>query len=101
MDEHLLTQVSMDDIRLRFKRVSKRHGEIKQAVMLSGEVFLGDFRGPYADTLLKARKVSFQFDMIRLLNKDYDLKKIQISDGFLNILFDQKGHHNLNIWNKA
>jgi hypothetical protein len=100
MDEHLLTQISMDDIRFSvLKGFPSATVEINRVVMLSGDQFSArDFRGSYADTLLKARKVSFRFDLIKLFHKDYVLKKIQISDGFVNILFDKKGRHNLNIW---
>jgi hypothetical protein len=100
MDEHLLTQISMDDIRFSvLKGFPGATVDINQVVMLSGDQFSArDFRGSYADTLLKARKVSFRFDLIKLFHKDYVLKKIQISDGFVNILFDKKGRHNLNIW---
>ncbi len=100
MDEHLLTQISMDDIRFSvLKGFPGATVDINQVVMLSGDKFSArDFRGSYADTLLKARKVSFRFDLIKLFHKDYVLKKIQITDGFVNILFDKKGRHNLNIW---
>ncbi len=100
MDEHLLTQISMDDIRFSvLKGFPGATVDINQVVMLSGDQFSArDFRGSYADTLLKARKVSFRFDLIKLFHKDYVLKKIQITDGFVNILFDKKGRHNLNIW---
>ena len=100
MDEHLLTQISMDDIRFSvLKGFPGATVEINRVVMLSGDQFSArDFRGSYADTLLKARKLSFRFDLIKLFHKDYVLKKIQITDGFVNILFDKKGRHNLNIW---
>ncbi len=100
MDEHLLTQISMDDIRFSvLKGFPGATVDINKVVMLSGDQFSArDFRGSYADTLLKARKVSFRFDLIKLFHKDYVLKRIQITDGFVNILFDKKGRHNLNIW---
>ncbi len=100
MDEHLLTQISMDDIRFSvLKGFPSATVDVSQVVMLSGDRFSeGDFQGSFADTLLRARKVSFRFDLIRLFQKDYVLKKIQVTDGFVNILFDKKGRHNLNIW---
>lgn len=100
MDEHLLTQISMEDIRFSvLKGFPSATVDINQVVMLSGDKFSSrDFRGSYADTLLKARKVSFRFDLIKLFHKDYVLKKIQITDGYVNILFDKQGRHNLNIW---
>jgi len=100
LDEHLLTQISMDDIRFSVLRgFPAATVDINRVVMLSGDQFSArDFQGSYADTLLKARKVSFRFDLVRLFQKDYVLKKIDITDGFVNILFDKKGRHNLKIW---
>ncbi len=100
MDEHLLTQISMDEIRFSvLKGFPSATVDINRVVMLSGDQFSArDFQGSFSDTLLKARKVSFRFDLIKLFQKDYVLKKIQISDGAVNILFDKKGRHNLKIW---
>ena len=73
--------------------------EINHVVVLSGDRFSPrDFYGSFSDTLLKARKVFFQFDLIMLFHKDYELKKIEIAGGQLNILYDRKGFHNLNVW---
>ena len=92
LDEHLLTQISMDDIRFSvLSGFPAATVDINRVVILSGDQFSAlDFQGSYADTLLKARKVSFRFDLIKLFHKDYVLKKIQISEGFVNILFDKK-----------
>ena len=100
LDEHLLTQISMDNIRFRvLKGFPNATVEINQVVVLSGDRFSPrDFNGSFSDTLLKARKVFFQFDLIMLFHKDYELKKIEIAGGQLNILYDRKGFHNLNVW---
>ncbi len=100
MDEHLLTEISMHDIRFSvLKGFPSATVDISQVVMLSGENFSpADFHKSYADTLLKARKVSFRFDLLKLFHKDYVLKKIQITDGFVNFLYDKKGRNNLKIW---
>lgn len=100
LDEHLLTQISMEDIRFRVLR-NFPHAtvEISQAVMLSGDNFSpAGFSGDYADTLLKAGKISFQFDLFKLVRRNYELRKIEVEDGFVNILFDRRGHHNLTVW---
>jgi hypothetical protein len=100
LDDHLVTQISMDDIRFRvLKGFPNAMVEISNVVLLSGDHFAArDFPAAYADTLLKARRVSFQFDLIKLFHKDYQLRKIEINDGIANLLFDSKGRHNLHIW---
>jgi hypothetical protein len=98
--EHLLTEISMDEIRFRaLKGFPNGTIEISNVVILSGVEFEpADFGAGYADTLLKARMVAFQFDLLKLFNKDYELKKIEITRGFANILYDKRNRHNMNIW---
>jgi hypothetical protein len=100
LNEHLLTQISMDDIRFRvLKGFPNATVEISHLVVLSGDHFSAkDFKGSYADTLLKARKVFFQFDLIMLFHKNYELKKVEFARGFINVLFDKHGSHNLEVW---
>jgi hypothetical protein len=101
-DEHLLTQVVMDDIKFSlFKGFPHATFEISNLEVLSGIEFSPeDFDGLFADTLIKAKKVFFQFDLIKLFRKNYELKKIEISDGTINVLFDHNNRHNLIIWKK-
>jgi len=100
LDEHLLTQISMDNIHFSaLKGFPNATVEINHVAVLAGDQFSAqDFSGTFADTLLKARKISFRFDLIMLFHKNYELKKIEISGGFANILFDNKGIHNLHVW---
>jgi len=103
LDEHLLTRLTMEDINFRFlKGFPKATIEIKNAVLLSGIDFnRKDFTGTTADTLLHARSVMLQFNLLKLFHKDYELKKIEISEGSMNVLFDKKKKHNLNIWKSS
>lgn len=100
LEEHLLTELSMDEIRFRaLKGFPNATIEVSNVVILSGDEFApDDFSADYADTLLKARMIAFQFDLLKLFNKDYELKKIEITRGFVNILYDKRNRHNLNIW---
>ena len=100
LDEHLLTELSVKEIKLRvLKGFPNATVEISNPVLLSGKDFNAhEFPGGYADTLLEAKSVSFQFDLLKLFNKQYELKKIEISQGRINILFDKKNRYNLNIW---
>jgi hypothetical protein len=100
LDEHLLTELSMKDIRFSvLKGFPNAAVELSNVVILSGEDFHRyDFTGAFSDTLLHAKTISFQFDLLKLIHKQYELRKIEISDGRLNILFDKNNHHNLHIW---
>lgn len=103
LDEHLLTQLTMDDIRFRvLKGFPNATVEITNAVLLSGQDFArSDFSAPFADTLLQANSILFQFDLLKMFNKEYELKKIEVSRGKLNILFDKQNRHNMTIWKAA
>lgn len=50
---------------------------------------------PSKDTLLYAKKVSFIFNLHSLFTKKYELKKIELNEADLNILFDraEKGNY--------
>ncbi len=103
LDEHLLTELSMGDIQFRvLKGFPNATVEISDVVLLSGNNFSSrDFKGSFADTLLQAKSVLLQFDLMKLFEKEFELKKIDISNGRTNILFDKKNNHNLNIWKSA
>jgi hypothetical protein len=101
LEEHLLTRLSMDEnIRFRFFRgFPNTTIEVKNVLLLSGADFArGDFGHSYADTLLHAQSAYLRFNPFKILRKKYDLKKIEISHGTINILFDKQNRNNLKIW---
>jgi hypothetical protein len=100
LDENLETQLSMQDIRLRIlKGFPNATIEISDITILSGKDFsAGHFSGSFSDTLLKANKIYMRFDVLGLLKKEFNLKKLEISQGYLNLLIDKNNHHNLKIW---
>lgn len=103
LDENLLTELSMKDIQFRvLKGFPNATVVISDVVLFSGKDFRSrDFNGRFSDTLLQAKSVSFQFDLLKLLNKQYELKKIEITQGRLNILLDKQNRHNFKIWKKT
>ncbi|MES2590995.1 MAG: AsmA-like C-terminal region-containing protein [Bacteroidota bacterium] len=50
------------------------------------------------DTLFRAGKISFQFNIVDIIKKKYDVKKIQIDNVDLNIRIDKNGKDNYHIW---
>jgi hypothetical protein len=103
LDEHLLTELSMGEIQFRvLKGFPNATVEISDVVLLSGKNFSSrDFQGSFSDTLLQAKSVLLQFDLLKLFEKKFELKKIDVSHGKTNILFDKKNNHNLNVWKSA
>lgn len=100
LDEHLLTELSMEDIRFRvLKGFPNATIEITNAEILSGKDFSSEaFMNAYADTLLRAKSIALQFNLLKLLSKEYEVKKIAISGANINILFDNHNRNNLKIW---
>jgi hypothetical protein len=103
LGEHLTTELSMDDIRFRLLRgFPKITVEITDMVLLSGDEFSRrDFGYTWSDTLMEARSVYMQFDLLKMLRKKYELKKIVVNDGTVNVLFDSKDRHNLSVWKSS
>jgi uncharacterized protein involved in outer membrane biogenesis len=104
MDDHLLTQVTMDRMNIRlltgFPNIAF---DIKNVVVLSGEDFSpGDFTpADAADTLLSAEKISFRFNLVRAFGKVFELKKIDVKNGYINLLTDKNSQPNTKIWKNS
>jgi hypothetical protein len=56
------------------------------------------FTGINTDTLLFAKDVFLQFNLIRLLQNQYIIKEIQIQSGNINLYTDLKGQDNYRFW---
>lgn len=50
------------------------------------------------DTLFKAGTISFQFNLVDIFKKKYDIKKIYADDVVLNIRIDKNGNDNYHFW---
>lgn len=50
-----------------------------------------------SDTLLKARSVFLQFNLIDIIQKKYTLQTIKLNDASILLCYDKKGQHNFSI----
>ena len=50
------------------------------------------------DTLLIAKKIFLQFNILDVFSKNYRIKKIQLDEGFVNIRIDKEGNDNFHFW---
>lgn len=53
------------------------------------------------DTLFKAGKISLQFNLVDIIRKKYDVKKIKIDDVVLKIRIDKNGNDNYHFWKSS
>jgi AsmA-like protein len=52
------------------------------------------------DTLLNAKEFSLLFNMMDIIRKNYDLKKIVLTDASLHLKINKEGENNYEIWKK-
>jgi hypothetical protein len=50
------------------------------------------------DTLFSAGKISFQFNLVDILKKKYDIKRIRVDDVNLSLRIDKNGNDNYHFW---
>jgi hypothetical protein len=100
LNEHLLTEIIVEDI--DFSMIRK----FPYATVEFTNVFVrskaglhqADFETTDQDTLLSASKVYFQFGLFGLMRNEYQLKRIQLINGKINLLTDKTGRRNYAIW---
>lgn len=103
LKDHLLTEISLGEISFHVIRSFPNASvTLRDVTILSGSDFSpAGFRGSSGDTLMKAGRVVVQFNLFKLLRKEFELRKIEASGGYVQILFDRKNRHNLNIWKSS
>ncbi len=101
LDKYLLTEIRInkEDIHLSlFKNFPYVSLDLNNILLKSAPgIDLRDFTIHGADTLLFAKRVSLNFNLRSLLSKEYDLRKIEVENAVLNLLFDKKGRENFDI----
>jgi hypothetical protein len=70
-------------------------------VKLPSTFKIGESKPIKGDTLLYAKKVYLQLNLLSLLGKKYELRKISVDDGFLQVLTDKLGNSSLDIFRKT
>ncbi len=102
LDERLTTEIHIQKENIEFTiledfpniSVSLKNVFVKSANDLTvSEVSLFN-----KDTLLFAKQVRFSFNMKSLFQKEYELKKIELTDAYLNLLCDKYGKTNYTIF---
>ncbi len=101
-DKHLLAeiQVRKGDIHFSvFKKFPLASVELRNILVKVPQDFdLNSLNTVRSDTLLFAKRVFLQMDLFSLLKHDYQLKKISVDDGFLQMMTDKNGMSSLKIF---
>jgi len=100
LNEHLLTEIIID--RIDFSMIKKfPYATVEFSnVLIKSRAGLS-YSGPALaskDTLMSASKIYFQFGLLGLIHNEFQLKKIHMTDGKINVFTDPSGRNNYSIW---
>jgi|GEM_PF-3432313 len=57
-----------------------------------------DLNNPFSDTLLSADRIMLSFNILEIINKQYLLQDIYVNNGFIQVLINNQGQGNFDIW---
>lgn len=104
-EKHILTEIHIrkNDIHFSlFKKFPMASVELRNVVVKTPkDINLASINPPHADTLLYAKNLFLQLNLKSLLNKKYEVQKITVNQGYIQILNDNKGFSSLNIFKKS
>lgn len=102
VNKHLRTEVSVGDMKLSLlRKLPHASLEFKNVSARSAAALnRNEFSDIQADTLLKAAHLYVQFNMKKLLKKQFHIENVQLQEGFLNLLADTGGQESYAIWEK-
>ena len=103
LNEHLLTEIIID--RIDFSMIKKfPYATVEFSnVLIKSRAGL-NYSGPALaskDTLMSASKIYFQFGLLGLIHNEFQLKKIHMTDGKINVFTDPSGRNNYSIWKSS
>lgn len=100
LNKHIRTPISTSKISFTLIR------KFPDATIRLRDVFIksvpdfkqNQFVNTNTDTLLYAKDIFIQMDLIKLLKKQYIIEEVHVNNGILNILNDQYGSGNFRFW---
>jgi hypothetical protein len=98
-NEKISTKFDIGSVRLSFlRKFPKAYLDLKNVLVHSSPGFDSEsFHGINTDTLLSARSVSVEFKLTDIIKGIYNIERIGVKQGFLNLLSDTAGQVNYNI----
>ncbi len=96
INKNIDTKIEVGSFRLSFiKKFPHASLELRDVVVLSSSGFSKDeFKDVNTDTLLIASNLSVNFKITDIIKKDYDIKRIHLKKGKLNLYTDSSGRVN-------
>jgi hypothetical protein len=99
LNKSISTKFEFETVKLSFlRKFPKASLDLKNVLVHSSPGFnKSAFEGAETDTLLSAKSVFIEFDMIDIYNGIYDIERIGIRDGILRLFTDTSGMVNYDI----
>jgi len=99
LNKHLNTKVIPGDTNFSIlKKFPYASLEFKNITIMGVDGFRMHSKNMNRDTLLNAKSLYLQFNVLDILRKDYRLKSISIENGFINLLSSIHGEVNYHFW---
>lgn len=103
LNKNINTEVNVSNV--EFSLFSKFPGatlEFKDiTIKSSNNINKNEFKKINSDTLLYAKSLFLEFNIIDILKEKYIIKKIYIENGKINILTDSNNENNYNLWKES
>jgi len=96
INQQLDTQAQVENISVKVFHKFPHTSLVLENVVLwsSHNCNIREFENTRADTLLRAKSVSLSFNLIAMVRKNFDIRQIDIRDGFVHLFTDSKGEGN-------
>jgi len=101
LNQNLLTEISVDDINFSvLRKFPNASLEFKNVCIKSSTGINKKDFDINVDTLCFAEKLFLEFNIRDIFNKQYNIQKVNLENGKINILIDKSGNENYLFWEK-
>lgn len=102
LNERLDTKIQVDEVTVKvFHKFPNTSIVLKNVVIWSSpNCNIREFEGTGADTLLTAKTASLSFNLLGMIRKKFEIRQIEIRQGFIQLLTDSGGEVNYRIKKK-
>lgn len=99
LNDQLDTKVSIGEVGISvLKKFPNTSVYLNDVMVWSGHTFEREQFSPAGrDTLLHADRAYLQFNMLKLIRKNFQIKGLEFHEGVINILIDEAGNSNYNV----
>lgn len=99
LNDHITGEIKVEQVNFSvLKKFPKASLELENVVVYSPEGFFRKIQNFNTDTLFAAKSIFVQFNLIDLLNKNYNITDIHFNRGKIHLFIDHLGDANYIFW---